>query len=447
LPKVSQLLAVAKYYEDGYNSTVLRKGAAFAAGWPDDAYNIGYCYWSGEVVFHGGGDGRFYARIVCLASGADGWYYVADDSPVAVGAGLTVDTPMAGKTSRTSALGATVPGRLLFDTSGGLPFVTPTDAGYLAYVPGYQSTATAMVTGYDDGGGVSRPLPGGAAVLWSVKSVSNPSAVWWLRGATAKNGLTWGDKADGTSSWAVDDVLGTASTSGTVKLTDIVGSRSVTLEASVCLGGSGGENVETLCTANGGAWYADETAVSFGAGPLSVFTTNPNNRYLANSWATLNGTSAGTGNGDFASTDNTFPAAGIASGLGVGLGYGSVRNDTVSTSGSTPSMTAAFGAGWTAGEMLNGHYSTTANLPKVSQLLAVAKYDGRYNRGVQRKGAAFAADWPDDRSNFRYAYWSGEVVFNGDDGRFNARIVHLGDGDDDWYRVVGGDPVAVGVLP
>ncbi|MDR1045985.1 MAG: hypothetical protein LBP33_12895, partial [Candidatus Adiutrix sp.] len=97
-----------------------------------------------------------------------------------------VNSPMAGKTSRTSALEATVTGRLLFSTSGGLPFVIPTDAGYLADVPGYQSTATVTVTGYDDGG-VSRPLPGGATVLWSVKSVSNPSAAWWLRAATAKN--------------------------------------------------------------------------------------------------------------------------------------------------------------------------------------------------------------------------------------------------------------------
>ncbi|MDR1045986.1 MAG: hypothetical protein LBP33_12905 [Candidatus Adiutrix sp.] len=338
--------------------------------------------------------------------------------------------------------------RLLFDTSGGLPFVTPTDAGYLADVAGYQSTATVTVSGYDDGGGVSRPLPGGATVLWSVKSVSKLWEAWWLRSATAKNGLTWGADADGTGDWASDTVVGTPPTAATAQLTDIVGSRSVTLEASVCIGGSGGERAEALCTANGGAWYTDETAASFGAGPLSVFTTNPNNRYIANSWATLTGTSAGTGNGDFASTGNTFPAAGIASGLGVGTGYGSVRNDTVSTSGSTPSMTAAFGAGWTAGEMLDGHYSTTANLPKVSQLLAVAKYDGRYNRGVQRKGAAFAAGWPDDKWNhLRYAYWSGEVVFNGDDGLFNARTVHLGDGDDGWYRIVGGDPVAVGVLP
>jgi hypothetical protein len=328
--------------------------------------------------------------------------------------------------------------RLLFSASGGLPFVTPTNAGYLADVPGYQSTATVTVTDYDDGG-VSRPLTGGATVLWSVKSVGNPSAAWWLRGAAAKNGLTWGDKADGTSSWAVDGVVGMASTSGIVQLTDIVGSRSVTLKASVCIGGSGGESAKALCSANGGAWYTDETTVSFGAGPLSVFTTNPNDG-RGKAWTTLFGTSAGTGNGDFASTGNTFPAAGTA--------HGSVRNDTVSTSGSMPSMTAAFGAGWTAGEITDGHYSTTANLPKVSQLLAVAKYNGRSNSGVLRKGAAFAAGWPD--SAFKegyYGYWSGEVVLVGAYGLFGARVVILKNGHDAWNLVGNDGPVAVGVLP
>jgi hypothetical protein len=292
-------------------------------------------------------------------------------------------------------------------------------------------------------------LPGGATVLWSVKSVSNPSAAWWLRAATAKNGLTWGTDADGTGDWASDTVVGTPPTAARAQLTDVVGSRSVTLEASVCLGGSGGESAEALCTANGGAWYADETTVSFGAGPLSVFTTNPNDG-RGKAWATLDGTSAGTGNGDFTSGSNTFPAAGIAN--------GSVRNDTVSTSGST----AAFGAGWTAGEMLDGHYSTTANLPKMSQLLAVAKYNGRYRGNVPRRGAAFAAGWPDDNWNSGgYYYWSGEVAFGGDYGIFVALIVGLGGdvgGDVDGDGGVGGGvsgedfvdndlSVAVGVLP
>jgi hypothetical protein len=331
-----------------------------------------------------------------------------------------------------------VTGRLLFNASGGLPFVIPTDAGYLADVPGYQSTATVTATGYDDGSGVSQSLPVGATVLWSVKSVGNPSAAWWLRGAAAKNGLTWGDKADGTGDWASDAVVGTPPTGVTAQLTDVVGSRSVTLEASVCLGGNGGESTGPACAANGGAWYAGETTVSFGAGPLSVFTTNPNDG-RGKAWATLYGTSVSQG-GDFTSTGNTFPAAGIA--------HGSVRNDTVSTSGSLPSMKVTFGAGWTAGEIKDGYYSTTANLPKVSQLLAVAKYNGLYNTGVPRKGAAFAAGWPD--SAFKegyYGHWSGEVVFSGDDGYFDARIVRLEYGYVAWYGVDDDYPVAVGVLP
>jgi hypothetical protein len=357
----------------------------------------------------------------------------------------TVATLTVGKTSRTFTLGSTVTGHLRFSTSGGLPFVTPADPGYTNDVIGYQSTATVTVTEYDDGSDVVfQSLPVGATVLWSVKAVGNPSAAWWLRGEMARNGLTWGDNADGTSSWAVDDVVGTASPSDTVKLTDIVGSRSVTLEASVCIGGSvGNETTDADCTANGGVWYTDETTVSFGAGPLSVFTTNPNDGRVK-AWAALYGTSAGTGNGDFTSAGNFFPAAGIA--------HGSVRNDTVLTSGSTPNMTATFGVGWTAGEITDGHYSTTAKLPKVSQLLAVAKYNGGYNGGVLRKGAAFAAGWPDDNWNGGngsgwYEYWSGEVFFNGVYGYFNARVVLLEFGNDGWDYVFYDGSVAVGVLP
>jgi hypothetical protein len=329
-----------------------------------------------------------------------------------------------------------VTGHLIFNASGGLAFVTPADPGYQNEVSGYQSTATVTVIAYDDGSSY-HSLPVGATVLWSVKSVSNPSAVWWLRSATAKNGLTGGDNADGTGDWASDTVVGTPPTAATAQLTDIVGSRSVTLEASVCLGGHGGDSA--VCSTNGGAWYADETTVSFGAGPLSVFTTNPNDG-RGKAWATLRGTSVGTGNGNFTSTGNTFPAAGIT--------HGSVRNDTVSTSGSTPDMTAAFGTGWTVGEMLNGHYSTTANLPRISQLLAVAKYDDHFHRDVPRRGAVFAAGWPDNAYKGRfYDYWSGEVFFLGDLGIFVSWGVSLGNGRYGWYFVDYIYHIAVGVLP
>jgi hypothetical protein len=347
----------------------------------------------------------------------------------------TVATLTAGKTSRTFTLGSAstlTSGTLIFLSTDGGDFNDPNT--------GYQSTATVTLEKYVDDNG-EQSLPVGAHVVWSVKSVANPSASsapWWKRSATAKNGLTWGDSADGTRDWAADAVVETPVTTAAVKITDVVGSRSVTLEAAVCIGGNNNETTESACTGNSGTWYTGEQEVTFGAGPLSVFATDPTLGKGNKAWAILYGTS-GNGNGDFTSSSNTFPAA-VAAG-------GNVRHDSVSTSGTSPGMTAIFQTpDWETGEIFGGHYSTTAKLPKVSQLLAVARYSS-YESSVPRKGAAFAAGWPDDGYDSGwYVYWSGEVFFN-DVGYFGAWFVYLDGGTVGWDDVAYGYPVAVGVLP
>jgi hypothetical protein len=69
LPTLGQLVAVSAY--DGfYRPDVKRKGAALAAGWPDDVYNLGnYRYWTGQVFFYSTGD--FHADYVLLSNGDD----------------------------------------------------------------------------------------------------------------------------------------------------------------------------------------------------------------------------------------------------------------------------------------------------------------------------------------------------------------------------------------
>jgi hypothetical protein len=81
LPTLGQLLAASRH-DDDYNSGVHRKGAALAAGWPDDAVRGGwYEYWTGQMYFYSTGyfepdgvyrsTGYFYAGVVYLANGLD----------------------------------------------------------------------------------------------------------------------------------------------------------------------------------------------------------------------------------------------------------------------------------------------------------------------------------------------------------------------------------------
>jgi hypothetical protein len=82
LPTLGQLMAVSAYSK--FHPNVKCKGAALAAGWPDDANNKGYYrYWSGQVNFDS--DGVFYADVVRLSDGNDyGGNYVTTATPVVV---------------------------------------------------------------------------------------------------------------------------------------------------------------------------------------------------------------------------------------------------------------------------------------------------------------------------------------------------------------------------
>jgi hypothetical protein len=75
----------------------------------------------------------------------------------------------------------------------------------------------------------------------------------------------------------------------------------------------------------------------------------------------------------------------------------------------------------------------------------VSKYNARINYTIHRKGASFAANWPDDTTGKGfYAYWTGQVEFGGDYGYFGAELVHLVNGDDGGGNFVSVDePVTV----
>jgi hypothetical protein len=67
LPTLGQLIAVSAFRNRFY-SKIKRKGAALAAGWPDDATNGKlYIYWTGQVIFFS--RGYFLADLVFLSSG------------------------------------------------------------------------------------------------------------------------------------------------------------------------------------------------------------------------------------------------------------------------------------------------------------------------------------------------------------------------------------------
>ncbi|MDR0882427.1 MAG: inverse autotransporter beta domain-containing protein, partial [Candidatus Adiutrix sp.] len=356
--------------------------------------------------------------------------------------GTTTATLTAGKTTKEFTLGLTggppASPHLIFTPSNGPTFTTPGASGY-------QSTASVKVEFIDDKG-VTRAIT--EAVTWTVKSISNPSPAWWRRGATALNGLTWGDTADGGSCWGVATVDGATCTGITgdghgvegavptvaeIQLTDVVGSRSVILEASVTIDG---------------VVYTGEETISFGAGPLSVFSSAP---ALGHKWARSAGTPWTTAYGDFttliASSATDFPAA-------AGVCGGSVMNDQITVTnlgGTPPSYNASFdtsSGGWRVGDVYSDeYYSTTSNLPTLGQLVAVSRYNSSFNPGELRKGAALAAGWPDDANGSGYyIYWTGQVYFGPGSGHFYARGVYLASGSD-LYNVIDDYPVAVCAAP
>ncbi|MDR1165485.1 MAG: hypothetical protein LBO66_06365 [Deltaproteobacteria bacterium] len=198
-------------------------------------------------------------------------------------------------------------------------------------------------------------------------------------------------------------------------MTDVVGSRSITIQVTV----------------NG---VPATTTFVFGDGPLSVFSgvTSGNVR-----WATSSGDTAFMNLNGNSGPD--FPAA-------VGTCGGSVANDAITGTNTGGQGNFTYSSGWENGGTWGGYstnYASTSKLPKVAQALAVAKYNGSHKSGVQRKGAAYAAGWGSVLASTWV--WTGEVDFSG--GSFDAWYVDLVDGNVDELYVSLSDPVAVCLRP
>jgi hypothetical protein len=242
--------------------------------------------------------------------------------------------------------------------------------------------------------------------------------------------LTWEDTSAATDDywWTVDAVAGTPPTGDVAYLTDVVGSRTVKVTAGTVIGGTP---------------YEVSEVITFGDGPLSVFTKAPQTGLK---WAEQNGVAGSksrNATGVFTDSTNSFPAAHHCG--------GTVNNDSsvvVVTGASPPFGMSISGAGWRAGDRWStGYYSTSSGLPTFGQLLAVSRYDGGNNPNDPRKGAALAAGWPNDvGGGNNYGYWTGQVDFSAS-GCFYAVGVGLTDGGVYFGVFAGAVPVAVCAAP
>jgi hypothetical protein len=260
---------------------------------------------------------------------------------------------------------------------------------------GYKSTATITPD-------FSGKTPTGP-VTWSVENVVGPVAVWWGQPAGAKNGLSWGTTPDSSgymppsASWP-DAVLGVWPAGPVAQLTDVVGSRTVKVKAETTIDG---------------VLYSRTIDVTFGDGPLSVFTSFPVTTGLA--WATLGGTVNEAA--DFVLPTNTFPAAAHCG--------GTVNNTAVTITGSPGSQTITYptspGSGWTTQTLYGELYgvSTTSKLPNFDQIAVVS------NRGISNfslgKGAAQAAGWPMATNQFYLTSYIRLDNLN----NFNMNIIYI----------------------
>ncbi|MDR1083755.1 MAG: FecR family protein [Deltaproteobacteria bacterium] len=266
-------------------------------------------------------------------------------------------------------------------------FIRPSDKGY---------QSTAKITALFE----NRPVKG--PVTWQVIDIVNPQASWWQREPSAQNGLTWGDTADGTGYWETDDVAGQDPEGSTAYLTDVVGSRTVTILATAVING----------------YEIEGTAeVKYGPGPLSIFTGQPRTN---SRWAQKAGNasvSRQTMFGDFTDSSNSFPAARTCG--------GTVDNTGIVLGGQPGAWTARFpDRSWRPGDYPGSWYSRSSNLPTSNELLAVARYEPDNYPKVLRKGAALAANWP--APGGEEAYLTGEVSFDPALGLFQATKVTLG---------------------
>jgi hypothetical protein len=276
---------------------------------------------------------------------------------------------------------------------------------------GYQSTASVELKFYLNGAEIKPDT-----VFWTILDVKNEARAW-NRGTAALNGLAWGDsRVCVNTKWGDTPIIGgrsIATSTGTVKLTDVVGERIVTLKAG---------------TTVNGVPFSETIDVSFGKGPLSVFAKPPSSGGLP--WATANSIAIINHKNNFTADSTTFPAATFCGGT-VHVG-----SSDITIGGRGPeSYTADFIPGIISGHWsyedtvpwnyedncTNNYYSITSKLPSIAQLVAVSHYDGGFHGKVDRKGAANAAGWPSGN------FWTGEVFFS-KGGYFHAIYVGLASG-------------------
>jgi hypothetical protein len=312
--------------------------------------------------------------------------------------------------------------------TNGQDFDTPlgySDKDYIfpeAELPkGYQSTASVELIFYVNGQEVKPDQ-----VCWSIESVQN-NALAWNRERGAFNGLAWGDsEIDGGTNWEATPVIGgpfITTSSGTIKLTDVVGERIVTLKAETTINGV--PITETI-------------DVSFGKGPLSVFVKPPSTGGM--SWATANRIAIIDKLNDFTASSTTFPAATFCGGT-----VHTVTSEITIGGNGPDSYTADFSGGiisghWRYGDKYpNQYYSITSKLPTIGQLVAVSTFNEQNCdvANIKPKGAAMAAGWHCGW------YWTGQVYLCAD-GYFYADFVDLAVGGEDGYGyVTGATPVVV----
>jgi hypothetical protein len=236
--------------------------------------------------------------------------------------GETVVVDLAdGPNASSSSTSTAPPPEIAFDY---VNFMTPETS--------YKSTATLT----PDFGGT----PTGT-VAWTVLSVTNPTAAWWLRGPAAKHGLVWGP-TPAPSFWA-DAVIGTAPTGPTAQITDVIGDRSVTVQAIATVDGSTVTKVLN---------------VAFGHGPMSVFSGPP----ASTTWATSD-------------ANTVFPSLGSAANYPYANMCGGFTPPPPNSVTANPSLDAVWGAGWWTVHSFKSFtwaYLTASKLPSVEQVLAVA---------------------------------------------------------------------------
>jgi hypothetical protein len=176
--------------------------------------------------------------------------------------------------------------------------------------------------------------------------------------------------------------------------------------------------------------YTKDFDVTFGKGPLSVFASAPVPGLM---WARFSGSQYNTSSpydGDFTTLNGAsaadFPAA-------VGECGGRVAADaiTVDETFSTPpyaiNVDTSPGTGWNIDDegFIDMYHTTTSKLPSISRLVPVSRYSS-YRPDIPRKGAAFAAGWPDDPSGLgNYSYYTYNIYFNNVNATISVLNVYL----------------------